>query len=287
MKATNEKGLTLLELLISIAILAIVVGAATLFTSTSINTQRQGTARSKLYLEGLLAMERMGSGVRRCTYFLIPNAHRPTRDILAFSGRVNEDNDFYFNDPLFPRIDEDPDYDMNLDNQPGIGGLDDNGNGLVDDGSDREDDDEDLSKNEDWLDGVDNDGDGNIDEDFNGDANGDNQPGIAGIDDNGNGLVDDGGDKEDDDEDLSKNEDPLNASIYIFDSGSKTLRESFPHTGKSTDLSQHVTFFQVTYEAPGRILIELTLAGDAGENLTFSEYVCPRNTFQRAGKRVR
>ncbi|NOR25011.1 MAG: prepilin-type N-terminal cleavage/methylation domain-containing protein, partial [Desulforhopalus sp.] len=63
MKATNEKGLTLLELLISIAILAMVVGAATLFTSTSINTQRQGTARSKLYLEGLLAMERMSSGL--------------------------------------------------------------------------------------------------------------------------------------------------------------------------------------------------------------------------------
>ncbi len=287
MKATNEKGLTLLELLISIAILAIVIGAATLFTATSINTQRQGTARSKLYLEGLLAMERMADGVRRCTYFLIPNAHRPTRDILAFSGRVNEDNDFYFNDPLFPRIDEDPDYDMNLDNQPGIGGLDDNGNGLVDDGGDKEDDDEDLSKNEDWLDGVDNDGDGNIDEDFNRDTNGDNQPGIAGIDDNGNGLVDDGGDKEDDDEDLSKNEDPLNASIYIFDSGSKTLRESFPHTGETTDLSQHVTFFQVTYEAPERILVELTLAGDDGENVAFSEYVCPRNTFQRAGKRVR
>jgi len=287
MKAKNEKGLTLLELLISIAILAIVVGAATLFTSISINTQRECVARSTLYIEGLLAMERMGSGVRRCTYLLIPNAHRRTRDILAFSGKVNEDMDFYFNDPLFPKIDEDPDYDMNMDNQPGIQGLDDNGNGLVDESVDSEDDDEDLSKNEDLLDGVDNDGDGNIDEDFNGDANGDNRPGIAGIDDNGNGLVDDGGDAEDDDEDLSKNEDPLNASIYIFDSGSNTLRESFPHTGETTDLSQHVSFFQVTYEAPERILIELTLSGVNGENVTFYEYVCPRNTFQRTGKRVR
>ena len=287
MKARNEKGLTLLELLISIAILAIVVGSATLFTSTSINTQRQGTARSKLYLEGLLAMERMGSGIRRCTYFLIPNAQGPKRDILAFSGKVNEDKDFYFNDPLFPRIDEDPDHDMNLDDKPGIRGLDDNGNGFVDDGGGKEDDDEDLSKNEDMLDGVDNDGDGNIDEDFNRDANGDNRPGIAGIDDNGNGLVDDGVDREDDDEDLSKNEDPLNASIYMFDSGSNTLRELFPHTGETTDLSQHVTFFQVTYEAPERILIELTLSGNDGENVAFSEYVCPRNTFQRTGKRVR
>jgi len=279
MKATNEKGLTLLELLISIAILAIVVGAATLFTSTSINTQRQGTARSKLYHEGLLAMERMTSGVKRCSFLLIPNAHNPTRDILAFSGRVNEDNDFYFNDPLFPRIDEDPKKQMTDDDSSGIKGFDDDGDGFTDEGV-MNDDDEDGLDGEDPLDGIDNDADGNIDEDTHDDSD------IVGMDDDGDGLVDEG-EERDDDEDGDINEDPLNPMIYSLDSATNTLRASEPSSGETVDLSTHVTFFQVTYEAPERILIELTLAGDAGENLTFSEYVCPRNTFQRAGKRVR
>ena len=106
------------------------------------------------------------------------------------------------------------------------------------------------------------------------------------MDDDGDGSVDEGNFK-DDDEDGSFEEDPLNALVYLFDSGTNTLREWFPHTAQTVDLSTHVTSFQVTYEAPERILITLTLTGDQGKSVTFSEYVCPRNILQKTGKRVR
>ncbi len=83
--------------------------------------------------------------------------------------------------------------------------------GLVDEW-DKKDDDEDqllfFGINEDPLDGVDNDGDGNIDEDFSNDTNNDGKPGIAGMDDNGNGTIDDGNSNEDDDEDGTQKRGP-------------------------------------------------------------------------------
>ena len=294
MRQPGEKGLTVVELLVSFTIMGIIAVVATPLFSTCLDTYRVANARSMLYHEGLLAMERMTGGVRRSACLLIPNNHNTTRDILAFSGFVNDDNDYYFGDPLFPRIDEDVSADMNDDTAPGIAGIagiDDDGDGDVDEGSGF-DDDEDGFINEDPIDGIDDvdEEDGNIDEDCGPDANLDGYPGIADMDDDGDGDVDEdvagGGPKwADDDEDGLIDEDPLNPLIYSFDSG--TLRERFPYTGESVDLSTHVTFFQVTYEAPERILIELTLTGDDGETVMFSEYVYPRNTLQKTGKRVR
>lgn len=241
MRQPDEKGLTIIELLISFTIMGIIAVVATPLFSTCLDTYRGAYARSMLYHEGLLAMERMTDGVRRCTYLLTPNSHAPTRNILAISGFFNDDNDYYFDNDndfnylLFPRIDEDVSGDMNYDFVSGIAGIDDDGNGSVDEGS-RLDDDED-------------------------------------------GLI---------------NEDPLNPLIYSFDSSTNTLLERFPDTGESVDLSTHVTSFQVTYiyDAPDPeniiilILIELTLTGDDGEVVMFSEYVYPRNTLQKTGKRV-
>ena len=228
MKLPGEKGLTVTELLVSFTIMGIIAVVATPLFSTCLDTYRGAYARSMLYHEGLMAMERMTGGVRRCTYLLIPNNHNPTRDILAISGFFNEDNDYYFDDPLFPRIDEDVSANMNDDNVSGIAGIDDDGDGSVDEGSNSDDDED--------------------------------------------GLID---------------EDPLNPLIYSFDSSTNTLLERFPHTGKSVDLSTHVTLFRTTYEVPERILIELTLTGDDGEVVAFSEYVYPRNILQKTGKRVR
>jgi prepilin-type N-terminal cleavage/methylation domain-containing protein len=302
MKLPGKKGLTMVELLVSFTIMGIIAVVATPLFSTCLDTYRIAYGRSMLYQEGLLAMERMTGGVRRSACLLIPNNHNTTRDILAFSGFVNDDNDYYFGDPLFPRIDEDPGNDMNNDGYSGIFNIDDDGNGTIDEepdnGDDGGDDDEDGRANEDRLDGIDNDGDGNIDEDLQHDTNRDNAPGIAGMDDDGDGDVDEnvaGGPKwADDDEDGLIDEDPLNPLIYSFDSGTNTLRERFPYTGESVDLSTHVTSFQVTYiydaPAPESIIIlikiELTLTDD-GETVMFSEYVYPRNTLQKTGKRVR
>ena len=291
MKLPGEKGLSMVELLVSFTIMGIIAIVATPLFSTCLDTYRGVYARSMLYHEGLLAMERMTDGVRRCTYLLIPNGHMSTRNILAFSGSVNEDSDFYFGDPLFPRIDEDPEDDMDMGPAPacGIADIDDDGDGSIDELPESNvysDDDEDGIINEEILDGVDNDGDGSIDEDLDKDTNHDNASGIKGMDDDGDDQIDNE-DQADDDEDGLKNEDGLNPLIYSFDSSANTLREIFPYTGESVDLSTHVTLFRTTYEVPERILIELTLTGDDGEVVAFSEYVYPRNTLQKTGKRVR
>ena len=135
------------------------------------------------------------------------------------------------------------------------------------------------------LDGLDNDGDGNIDEDTWADLNLDWASGVKDMDDDGDGAIDEGHEN-DDDEDGNLSEDPLNEVIYWIPSGN-TLREDHHSSGENRVLSEKVTFFQVTYEAPERILIELTLTGNAGESISFMEYVYPRNTLQKTGKRVR
>ncbi|HUT23239.1 MAG TPA: prepilin-type N-terminal cleavage/methylation domain-containing protein, partial [Sumerlaeia bacterium] len=226
------RGLTLVELLIGAVILALVSLTAAALLHTCLQAHAYGSRKSALYREGVLAMERMTSGVRNCTFLLIPNAHSPSRNVLAFSGSVNDDNDFYFNDPRFPRIDEDLDKDMTKDDKPGIEGDDDDGDGAVDEG-----------------------------------------------------------DKEDDDEDGAKNEDPLNPPVY-YGLGGNELREKPPPDPPGSDpgpgavLSERVTGFAVTYEAPDtdhdpRISISLTLTDEGGESVTFFEYVYPRNIIQK------
>jgi prepilin-type N-terminal cleavage/methylation domain-containing protein len=279
MRQIGEKGLTLVELLVTITIMGIIAMATMPMLSTILEAHSQGTDRSGLYQEGLLAMERMTSGVRRCTFVLIPNAHKQDREILALSVSINDDDDYYFNDPLFPRIDEDPKKQMTDDGVGGIIGIDDDGDGLIDEG-DQNDDDEDGLVDEDPIDGIDNDGDGNIDEDTGDDSN------IAGMDDDADGSIDEG-DTKDDDEDGVVNEDPLNSVVYSFDSGTNTLTESVPSTGQSVVISTHVVEFETDFMNPGLIRIKLVLQGDDGEIVSFDENAYSENTFQKTGKRVR
>jgi prepilin-type N-terminal cleavage/methylation domain-containing protein len=296
MRASSEKGFTLVEVVMAVAIMGMIAAGTTALISTYVDAHASATGKSQLYREGLMAMEHMTDGVRRCTFLVLPNAHKPTRDILAFSGTINEDDDYYFNDPLFPRIDEDCYNDMNDDGKHGIAGIDDDGDGSIDEfpgfwsgGDDDEDGFFPATVNEDPIDGVDNDGDGNIDEDFleNGVTSG--AMGIAGMDDDGDGLVDeyDVGFWGNDDEDGLLDEDSLNETVYTFDSGTNTLLASCPYTGESSVLSTHVTKFEVKYQAPEEIKITLQLTGDDGATVEFVEHVYPRNTFQKTGRRVR
>lgn len=290
MRSIGERGLTLIELLLAVTGMAIISAAAAIFLTSTLGIEDQGTSRSELYREGLSAMERMKEGVKRCTSLHIPNSHSATRDVLAFSGSINDDNDFYFADPLFPRVDEDLSRDINNDAMPGITGVDDDGDGLVDEG-DVGDDDEDGSIDEDPVDGIDNDGDGSIDEDGTGDLRADTKSGIKDMDDDGDGQVDEHTNP-DDDEDGLQNEDSHNYVIYSYSSGTNTLTESVPSTGQSTVLLTNITQFQVTYQAPDathgpRVLITLTVTDDDGASISFSEYVYPENILQRLGRRVR
>lgn len=282
MKLRENIGLTLVELIMAVAILGIIASAATALLTTALQAHEMGTERSALYREGLLAMDRMSESIRMSTFVMIPNAHMPVRDILAVSGVVNDDGDYYFDDPLLPRIDEDVRFEMVADVAPGIAGYDDDGDGEIDEGS-IFDDDEDGLIDEDWLDGIDNDGDGNIDEDlgYNGGS-----PGVTGMDDDGDGSVDEMN-PFDDDEDGAMDEDLLNPIIFVYDGATRSLQQRIPATSEVINLAENVGFFQVTYEAPERIRLQLTLVSDHGESVAFSEYVYPRNVYQRNGKRVR
>jgi prepilin-type N-terminal cleavage/methylation domain-containing protein len=295
MRQNSEKGLTLVELIISLTIMGIIATASIPLLSSTLEVYSSGTDRSRLYHEGLMAMERMTAGVKKTTFLTVPNGHSPTRDILVFSRLVNSDNDFYFGDPLFPRIDEDTNEYFSFGGW-GVQGVDEDGDGVVDEGN-WKDDDEDGLEQEEIFDGLDNDGDGSIDEDVKGDSTSDALPGIEGIDDDGDGEVDEMPNpnyKNDDDEDGETDEEEIHFAVYTYNASANTLTEihSDPFNGiynpaPKVVLSDHVTNFEAFFEAPERIRITLELTNDNGESVTFTEYVCPRNVYQRNGKRVR
>lgn len=289
MRYHQEKGLTLVELLLVIILLGIIIGAITPLLSTNLRVHANVSAKSGLHHEGLLAMERITSCLRRCTYLNVPNGQNVTRNHLIFSGLINDDNDYYFGDPLFPRIDEDPYLDRNKDLDDGLKGFDDDGDGNIDEGFFGTDDDEDGLVDEDDLDGVDNDGDGNVDEDSWGHKDSGMVAGVKGIDDDGDGTIDEGF-LGDDDEDGVLDDDGTNEVLYFINGNE--LNEKYHLTGQSIVLSNHATAFTATYEPPDaihapRVLVTLTLTGENNETITFTEYVYPRNLVQKTGKRVR
>jgi prepilin-type N-terminal cleavage/methylation domain-containing protein len=284
---SGTAGLTLVELLVVITIMALIAAGLSTFLSSLLNVHNAGRRTSALQREGLMIMERLTQGLRHSTMVMIPNAHAPVRDLVAFSGAFNDDGDHFFGDPLFPRIDEDPTGDMNGDTLNGLAGIDDDGDGVTDEtgsGLFDKDEDEDNQANEEDLDGLDNDGDGNIDEDMQDDLNADGASGAKYMDDNGDGTVDESH-ANDDDEDGLINEDPLNEVVYRYDAAAGTLTESTPHLGESVVLSSRVTLFRATFEAPQRLLIEMSLIED-GKTLEFYEHVHLQNVLQRTGKRV-
>ncbi|MDH5631905.1 MAG: prepilin-type N-terminal cleavage/methylation domain-containing protein [Gammaproteobacteria bacterium] len=197
---------------------------------------------------------------------------------------ANNDRDFLdrnnngIRDPGEPeRIDEDPGADASNDGKNGIIGIDDNGNGTIDDGAAPNagvwvDDDEDGQQTEDVNNGEDDDGDGSVDEDSKGDISHDGSPGVAGVDDDLDGTVDEGN-LNDDDEDGSHNEDWPDPVVYYL-SGSKLI-ERLPSladqdgdgvlTGKDFTehvIAEHVSRFRVErvpVAAGQTVLVDLLL----------------------------
>lgn len=291
MRTNNEKGFTLVEMILAVTIMGIIAGATMPLLSAILNAHASVSARSSLYQEGMLIMERITSGLRKTTVVAVPNGHSTTRDILAFSRLVNSDNDFYFGDPLLPRIDEDPDNYYSVGSY-GIKGVDEDDDGQVDEGDVR-DEDEDGLIDEDLLDGLDNDGDGTIDEEVSIDYMGNGVSGIFGIDDDGDGTVDEEL-FEDDDEDGTIDEEEILFVVYVYNSSTNTLTEI--HTDASTGinspapqvvLSTRVTKFEAIHQSPASIRIKLELTGEDGKDLMLDEEVYVRNVLQKTGKRVR
>jgi prepilin-type N-terminal cleavage/methylation domain-containing protein len=296
----KDGGFTLVELMISIAIMAALSVSLGRLVATCMRFESASAGAPAAYEQGVLAVERMVAGLKSCTGLQVPNNHSPSRELLAFSGTFNDDGDTYFGDALCPRVDEDAPSDMSCDSAPGLAGIDDDGDGLTDEAGGLawadavRDDDEDGAFDEDRLDGIDNDGDGDIDEDTSSDENADASPGVSGVDDDGDGFADEGGGAEaaNDDEDGASDEDGVDAVLYTFDAATGTLREAFPRTGESGIVCGNVAAFTVTYTPPDAttdpyITISLTVSGESGETITIVEDVYPRNLIQKWGKRVR
>jgi prepilin-type N-terminal cleavage/methylation domain-containing protein len=250
----DQSGFTLLEILVSLMIGALIVtilaAAVSKLTASRTALQEQG----KLADDARFAMDRMVRAVRGSRDLILPQLDRPDTDwrehvreetipastpegssklataVLAISlaARIDLDADG-FPDADNDRdglIDEDFPGDSTFDFGPGIYLIDDSGNGSVDESKNNQDDDEWKDRNDEGpINGLDDDGDGVIDEDPAADMNNDGKPGFAGVDDDGDGQVDEGNDA-DDDEDGSSDEDWLDA--VVFNLLGNTLIERHP-----------------------------------------------------------
>lgn len=214
----------------------IVLSLSNVVTAT-LGVGDRATKRNERVEQARFALERMVRAIEGSEHLFIPRPDHPgtpqdeaDRDpgvlamALAFdvdrdgNGIPDADND---GDGKF---NEDPSGDLTEDGLPGIAFIDDDNDGLVDEvqtqvfpggnlGPLDEDDDEDDFGNEDGWNGIDDDGDGWIDEDPKKDMSGDGVAGLPGVDENGDGFPDNA-DKNDDDEDWSVNEDWIDTAVF-------------------------------------------------------------------------
>lgn len=254
----RQAGFSLVELLISSALAALLLGGLSQWLRTGLAAMDVTREQSELAREARFAMERIVAAIESTDLLLLPLADNPGTNfpenlrvqtvppsppqgsstlataVLAVTldrtqdldgdGVFDADND---GDGLF---DEDLGDDVTNDGEAGLAGIDDNGDGSIETRtafSHNDDEDTSAAVYEDPIDGVDNDGDGSIDEDPGPDMNNDSKPGIAGVDDDGDGTTDEGN-REDDDEDGLVNEDWLDAVAFYLDGRSLIERRPVP-----------------------------------------------------------
>ena len=311
----STAGFSFVELLIAVAITGIIMLALMGVINTATETGDSVTSTNDLTEQARFAMQRMVSNTSRTNRLLVPMRDRdltnwpenireqtipaspPVGDstfataVLAITlprdidldqdGVPDADND---GDGVF---DEDLDNDMHFDAAAGIVGIDDDGDGTIDDGN-SSDDDESGFDNEDPIDGIDEEGDGNIDEDPGSDMNGDGCPGICGVDDDGDGQIDEGN-VGDDDEDGQVDEDFFNVVAYYLSGNVLVERLPVPWDEDAgglisgldfviTELAQNVTRFRVERVEGNHTneLVDLTLEltdPDSGETISLNTRV--------------
>lgn len=251
----SQTGLTLLETLIAVAIGGILIAAISGFINAALNAGQTAHMQNDTLQQARFAMQHMTRAVSKSRQLRIPLGENTTtalsesvRNVLAVSldptldrnkdgwADANNDRDYLdvnkngVRDAGEPeRIDEDFDLDSNSDGKPGIINIDDDGDGVVDEGSGamvRHDDDEDGQADEDVINGLDDDSDGAIDEDPFTDMNGDGKAGVSSLDDDFDGIIDEGN-KDDDDEDGAVMEDWADGQVFYL-SGT-ALMERLPN----------------------------------------------------------
>jgi len=199
----------------------------------------------------LIRMKTLGTVTNR---LFVPNATNATAHALAFASMIDEDGDGLFN--------EDPPNYADMSQTAGIKGVDDDGDGTVDEG-DAADEDEDGKADEDPINGLDDDGDGRKDEDPPADQDWTS----------GTPEPDDDGDDQD-------GEDPYQPIVYWWDSQAKKLYERHPTYGENV-IAESVTAFEtkLTVGANGQYLvcIYLKLEAEDGRELESSASIFVRN----------
>lgn len=259
MKYSNKNGFTLIELLVSVAISAILITGMSTVIDHALHANEMTQLRNNCVQNAHFAMQRMVNAVATTRQLMLPQNDKsntnyrehvreqtvPASSPEGSSSRATAvlavvlPSHFDLDGNNIPdadndrdgRIDEDFPRDSTNDNVSGIIGIDDGGNGLVDEcvlwGRDDDDEQNFCGAGEDPIDGVDDDGDNTVDDDADADMNNDGEPGIAGVDDDNDGDIDEG-DKDDDDEDGSIDEDWLDPLVYYLNDGNLIERIAVP-----------------------------------------------------------
>lgn len=295
----TTKGLTLIELVVSVAMGAVILAAVSGLLNQVLDTEDFVRIQNDRQQDARFAMHRMATAVLGTQLLLLPTADNPNttthplnaavlwhenvreQTVPATAGRefetavlavalgaaIDTDQDGFSDadNDRDGRIDEDPAQDLTDDGVAGLLGIDDDGDGAIDEGG-AVDDDEDGVSLEDAHNGIDDDGDGRVDEDTSSDLNQDSAPGIASVDDDGDSLVDEGH-NQDDDEDGQTNEDWPDALVFFLQGDSLIERRPNIHATSGTDyvenaIAENVVRFRVQRIAQGAgraVTVQLTL----------------------------
>jgi len=89
----DERGLTLIELLISLSILSVVVTMVSGLLLSSLRSQGYSAQQDALLQTARLAMERMVRHTRQANRVLLPLEDTPTGNTLALGGFVDNDDE--------------------------------------------------------------------------------------------------------------------------------------------------------------------------------------------------
>ncbi len=242
---SNNTGLSLVELLISVSIAGLIMLSINGMLAMGLQSAQATQKKNALTRQAQFAMNLMVKTIQESPRLLLPLANSPIRGDTADdhgvvavtlnhirdldgNGIPDADND---GDGLF---DEDLPDDANNDGRRGIAYIDDDKKyGAEFSSFFNNDDDEDYAflvntnRNEDWIDGVDNDNDGLIDEDPPADMNNDGCSGACDVDEDGDGNNNEDA-AEDDDEDEQSDEDWYDSVVFYEKNGNLYQRTPVP-----------------------------------------------------------
>src|SRR3972149_5663329 len=240
----NKRGVTLIELLVVIVILSFIAVGLSELLAGGLKASRDNRVKTGLIDNVNFAMDRIIFAARDTNWVFTPANSNPNRDFLAISAMIDNDGDGVLDEGGVGRQNDDDEDDKNNEDTPRNGLDDDTGPGGPD---------------------------GNYDEEFRADINGDGCPGICFRDDDGDGTSDEGN-INDDDEDGMVDEDPIDPLIFYVKNGSLYERKIIwnPLTSLSEvtekKLIDNVTQFAVTrlLGVNGKTLINVRIEVSAG-----------------------